>query len=62
MRSTFRVDGAGRLSGVSGLLSSNFEFVPASGTTIEQVNQVMRSSIPLVESCRIEIVELEAEF
>ena len=27
--------------------------------TLEQVNQVMRSSIPLVESTRIEIVELE---
>jgi acyl-coenzyme A thioesterase PaaI-like protein len=27
--------------------------------TIEQVNTVMKASIPLVESCRIEIVELE---
>jgi thioesterase domain-containing protein len=27
--------------------------------TLEQVNAVMKTSIPLVESCRIEIVELE---
>jgi thioesterase domain-containing protein len=27
--------------------------------TLEQVNTVMKASIPLVESCRIEIVELE---
>jgi hypothetical protein len=41
---TFRVEGTGRLTGVSGLLSSNFEFVPASGTTIEY--QVVRLFLP----------------
>jgi hypothetical protein len=41
---TFRVEGTGRMSGVSGLLSSNFEFEPASGTTIE--HQVARLFLP----------------
>lgn len=41
---TFRVEGAGRLSGATGLLSSNFEFRPDAGTTIE--HQLLRLFLP----------------
>src|SRR3954452_18805722 len=41
---TFEVVGAGRLSGVSGLLSSNFEFRTDAGTAVE--HQVVRLFLP----------------
>ena len=37
---TWRVTNSGRLSGATGLLSSNFEFQPGSGTAVEY--QVLR--------------------
>jgi hypothetical protein len=40
----FRVVGAGGSSGVTGLLTSNFEFQAASGTAVEQ--QVLRLFLP----------------
>jgi hypothetical protein len=41
---TFEVVGAGRLSGASGLLSSNFEFRTDTGTAVE--HQVVRLFLP----------------
>jgi hypothetical protein len=41
---TWQVEGTGRLSGASGLLSSNFEFQPATGAAIE--HQVLRLFLP----------------
>lgn len=41
---TFQVEGSGRLSSVTGLLTSNFEFQPAAGTTKE--HQVIRLFLP----------------
>ena len=40
----FQVVGAGRLSGATGLLSSNFEFQTGSGTAVE--HQVLRLFLP----------------
>lgn len=40
----WRVEGAGRLEGATGLLSSNFEFRPASGDAVE--HQVVRLFLP----------------
>jgi hypothetical protein len=41
---TWQVEGTGRLSGATGLLSSNFEFQPATGAAIE--HQVLRLFLP----------------
>jgi len=41
---TFQVEGTGRLSGATGLLSSNFEFRPEAGTTVE--HQLVRLFLP----------------
>jgi hypothetical protein len=40
----FRIAGTGRLSGASGLISSNFEFDTETGTAVE--HQVVRLSLP----------------
>ena len=40
----FQVEGSGRLSGATGLLSSNFEFQPEAGTTKE--HQLVRLFLP----------------
>lgn len=41
---TFGVEGSGRLSGATGLLTSNFEFHPEAGATIE--HQLVRLFLP----------------
>lgn len=41
---SWRVEGTGRLSGATGLLSSNFEFQPGQGTAVE--HQVVRLHLP----------------
>jgi hypothetical protein len=41
---TWEVEGTGRLSGATGLLSSNFEFQPEKGTAVE--HQVVRLFLP----------------
>jgi hypothetical protein len=41
---TWQVEGSGRFSGVTGMLSSNFEFQPERGTAVE--HQVARPFLP----------------
>ncbi len=41
---TWQVEGTGRLSGATGLLSSNFAFQPATGAAVE--HQILRLYLP----------------